>query len=68
MIVRDVDGNLIVINRSQCKDDVDYYQKLHKIRCKYTERYKWSCFPKQEIHNILSNQDISKECSEDTEC
>lgn len=68
MIVRDVDGNIIIVNRSQCKDDLDYYQKLYKIRCKHIERYKWSCFPKQEIYNTLSNQRSAKETSEDIEC
>jgi|UniRef100_A0A6C0I719 hypothetical protein len=40
MIFRDVNGNLHVINRSDCKNDATYYQKIYNIKKEYTTKYK----------------------------
>lgn len=40
MIFRDVNGNLHIINRSHCKNDVTYYQKIYIIKKEYTTKYK----------------------------
>lgn len=40
MLIRDADGNLHVINRSDCKNDIVYYQKIYNLKIKYTKKYK----------------------------
>ena len=35
MIIRDVNGNLHVINRNDCKNDTTYYQKIVTIKKEY---------------------------------
>lgn len=40
MLIRDADGNIHVINRSDCKNDTNYYQKIYKIKLGYTKKYK----------------------------
>jgi hypothetical protein len=40
MLVRDVNGQINIISRKDCKDDRDYYQKLVKIRLEYAKKYK----------------------------
>jgi len=40
MLVRDVNGRLHIISRKECKNDVDYYQKILKIRLEYINNYK----------------------------
>ena len=40
MLVRDVNGQINIISRKDCKDDRDYYQKLVKIRSEYAKKYK----------------------------
>ena len=40
MLVRDTTGRLHIISRKDCKHDLDYYQKLVKIRSGYTQYYK----------------------------
>ena len=40
MIIRDVNGNLHIINRNDCKNDTVYYQKIFNIRKDYMTKYK----------------------------
>jgi hypothetical protein len=40
MIIRDVNGNLHVINRNDCKNDTTYYQKIVTIKKEYKTKYK----------------------------
>jgi len=40
MLVRDISGRLNIINRKDCKNDADYYQKIYKIRLDYVKYYK----------------------------
>jgi hypothetical protein len=40
MLVRDITGRLHIINRKDCKNDVDYYKQLVKIKLEYVQYYK----------------------------
>ncbi len=40
MLVRDLNGQINIISRKDCKDDRDYYYKLMKIRLEYMKKYK----------------------------
>ena len=40
MLIRDVDGNIHIINRSDCKNDTVYYEKIYNIKIGYTKKYK----------------------------
>jgi hypothetical protein len=40
MIMRDVDGNIHIINRTDCKNDIVYYEKIYKIKLGYTKKFK----------------------------
>ena len=40
MLVRDVDGNVIIINRKDCKNEAVYNNRLYNIRLGYTTIYK----------------------------
>jgi hypothetical protein len=40
MIMRDANGNLHIINRSDCKNDNVYYQKLFNIKKGFTSKFK----------------------------
>ena len=40
MIMRDANGNLHIINRSDCKNDTVYYQKLFNIKKVYNTKFK----------------------------
>jgi hypothetical protein len=40
MLVRDVNGLIVIISRSECKNEKVYNEKLFNIRLKYVEKYK----------------------------
>lgn len=40
MIIRDANGNLHIINRSDCKNDTVYYQKIYNIKKSFTSKFK----------------------------
>ena len=40
MLIRDADGNIHIINRSDCKNDMVYYEKIYNIKMGYTKKYK----------------------------
>ena len=40
MLIRDADGNIHIINRSDCKNDMVYYEKIYNIKMDYTKKYK----------------------------
>ena len=54
MIVRDVDGKLIIISRSDCKNEKVYNEKLYNIRLDYCKKYKsiFNSSPKDFSKNI----------------
>lgn len=55
MLIRDVDGNIHIINRSDCKNDMVYYEKIYNIKIDYTKKYK------SIVVNLPKNKDrISK--------
>ena len=39
MIIRTVDGKLIIVNRSQFTNDLTYYQKIYELMYLYTHQY-----------------------------
>ncbi len=40
MIMRDANGNLHIINRSDCKNDTVYYQKIFNIKKTFITKFK----------------------------
>jgi len=40
MLVRDENGKLIIISRSDCKNEYAYNEKIYNIRLNYTKIYK----------------------------
>jgi hypothetical protein len=40
MLVRDVEGRLIIISRADCKNEHTYNEKLYNIRLGYIAKYK----------------------------
>ena len=40
MLIRDADGNLHIIKRSDCKNDTVYYEKIYNIKIEYAKKYK----------------------------
>jgi hypothetical protein len=56
MLVRDISGRLNIINRKDCKNDADYYQKLLKIRTEYIGHYKSVI----DINTIIRNDTIKE--------
>jgi len=51
MLVRDISGRLHIVSRKDCKHDLDYYQKLIKIRSEYMKHYKTVMQFKQPKNN-----------------
>jgi hypothetical protein len=62
MLVRDINGRLNIISRTDCKDDKDYYQKLVRLRLEYTKYYKSVINNSVSIcvSNSVSNTSLSK--------
>jgi hypothetical protein len=57
MLVRDIDGRLVIISRSNCKNEKIYNEKLYNIRLAFSKKYK-SVFinpPKDVIKNKVIN-------------
>jgi hypothetical protein len=40
MIVRDTAGNIHIINRTDCKNDKEYYDKIYNLKLNYSKKYK----------------------------
>ena len=40
MLVRDVDGQLVLISRKDCKNEAVYNEKLYNVKLEYTKKYK----------------------------
>lgn len=40
MIFRDVNGNIHIINRADCKNDTVYYEKIYNLKMGYNKKYK----------------------------
>jgi hypothetical protein len=39
MLVRDVDGRIVIISRSECKNEKAYNEKIFQVRLKYANKY-----------------------------
>ena len=39
MLVRDLDGKIVIISRKDCINNLDYYSKLFDIRNKYITKF-----------------------------
>lgn len=40
MLVRDTTGNIHIINRTDCKNDKEYYDKIYNLKLNYSKKYK----------------------------
>jgi hypothetical protein len=40
MLIRDASGNIHIINRTECKNDKEYYQKIYNLKLNYFKKYK----------------------------
>ena len=54
MLVRSIDGQLILFKRSEYSTDKQYYQAIYKIINLYTEKY--NSFNLNELKNAKLNQ------------
>jgi hypothetical protein len=65
MLIRDVNGRIVIISRSECRNEKVYYEKLYNVCLPYTKKYK-SIFVNSPKENILSKKQIfSKDLSDD---
>ena len=39
-MIRDINGNIHIINRADCKNDILYYEKIYNIKMGFTKKYK----------------------------
>ena len=62
MLVRDIEGRLVIISRSNCKNEKLYNEKLYNIRLPFSKKYK-SVFinpPKDVFKNkVITLKDTS---------
>jgi hypothetical protein len=42
MMIRDINGNIHIINRADCKNDTVYYEKIYNIKMGFTKWNKYS--------------------------
>ena len=40
MLVRDAEGNIVIVYRKDCKNEAVYNEKIYNIRLAYTKQYK----------------------------
>lgn len=40
MLVRDIDGRIVIISRSECKNEKVYNEKLFNVRLQFVNKYK----------------------------
>jgi hypothetical protein len=67
MLLRDIDGKLIIISRKDCKNEKVYNEKIYNVRLPYTKTYK-SIFlidPKVVLSNKSNVKVQSKDLSDD---
>jgi len=55
MIIRDINGNIRIINRTDCKNDTVYYEKIYNIKMGFTKKYK-SVVNIPKIENSLTSK------------
>lgn len=58
MLVRDSEGNLIIISRKDCKNESVYNEKIYNIRLNYSKKYKSVFINSKEL---ALNKDIKKD-------
>lgn len=64
MLIRMSDGRIIIVNRSECKNEQVYNEKIYKIMYEYTNKYKnVSIYPPKLTST--SNNDNLKYLSDD---
>jgi hypothetical protein len=39
-MIRDINGNIHIINRADCKNDTVYYERIYNIKMGFTKKYK----------------------------
>jgi len=54
-MIRDVNGNIHIINRADCKNDTVYYEKIYNIKMGFTKKYK-SVVNIPKIENSLTSK------------
>jgi hypothetical protein len=57
MLIRDASGNIHIINRTECKNDKEYYQKIYNLKLNYFKKYKSVIVnfpPKKSENNIIA--------------
>lgn len=57
MLVRDTTGNIHIINRTDCKNDKEYYDKIYNLKLNYSKKYKsvvLNVAKKNDNNNILA--------------
>ena len=40
MLVRDINGKIVIVSRKDCKNEILFNKKLYDIRFNYTKKYK----------------------------
>ena len=51
-MIRDVNGNIHIVNTADCKNDTVYYEKIYNIKMGFTKKYK-SVINIPKIENLL---------------
>ena len=54
-MIRDVNGNIHIIDRAHCKNDTVYYEKIYNIKMGFTKKYK-SVVNIPKIENSLTSK------------
>lgn len=57
MLVRDVDGRLVIVGRNDCKNEQVYNEKIYNIRKEYTKKYK--CVSDYTNNTVHTNQKLN---------
>jgi len=64
MIVRDIDGNIVIVCRSKCKNESVYNEKIYNIRLNYINKYN-SVVLNPPKDNIKNHTTVLKDVSDD---
>jgi hypothetical protein len=66
MLVRDENGKIVIVSRSNCKNEIVYNEKLYNIRLEYLKKYKSVSLNPPKDNSRLQNQIlVSKDFSDD---
>jgi len=64
MLVRDINGQIVIISRKDCKDERVYNKKLYDIAFNYTAKYK-SIFVNHPKDTTIITKTLQKNSSDD---